>query len=503
MDLQELLGGDEAIIDGVLSEFLPLCAIPHPSRGEASIARYLARRLEERGWKVEEDSAYNLRVDIPAAPGREHVPLVALQGHTDMVCAVLRGSGWRPKSDPVAALRDGDTLRTDGRSSLGADCNMGNAAVLWLLTRPIPHGPLRLLLTAAEEVGLEGASRLDPAWLEGVRYLINTDGFKLGDLVVSSAGGRRETYTRPLNTVLRRGKTAFRLTFAGFLGGHSGYDINLGRANPLKLMALVLGELRDTVDYELADLAGGHGHNSIPMDCSAVIVIDEPFIPALGRAVAHISESLNSLYGRRDPKGRVELAEVPPPERVWTNACRDATLDLLSLLYTGVYAMHDTIPDRVSASSNLGMAAVEDGKIVVRTFLRCTIGFSEEIIAFQHARAARAAGFTQTYFGYPGWPGDDSNPLARRMSRIYRRLTGHRARITAVHVGLETSVLAAKKPDMVMVNTGPDIFNPHSTDEHVRLSSLPPYVRLLAATLAELAGESVGGAGVKPKRKKV
>src|SRR5699024_7076550 len=114
---------------------------------------------------------------------------------------------------------EGDLLRTDGRSSLGADCNMGNAAALWLLTRPIPHGPVRLLLTAAEEVGLEGASQVQDAWLKGISFLLNTDGFRLGDLVVSSAGGRRELYTRPLHTVLRRGTRAFRLSFHGFLGG--------------------------------------------------------------------------------------------------------------------------------------------------------------------------------------------------------------------------------------------------------------------------------------------
>jgi dipeptidase D len=78
------------------------------------------------------------------------------------------------------------------------------------------------------------------------------------------------------------------------------------------------------------------------------------------------------------------------------------------------------------------------------------------------------------------------------MARLYRRLTGQEARITAVHVGLETSVLSRKKPGLVMVNTGPDILDPHSVDERARLSSLPPYVRLLAATLAELAGEPLG-----------
>ena len=495
--LTALLGDDDAIIQGVLSEFLPLCAIPHPSRHEEAIARRLADLLSRRGWTVELDGAWNLRADLPGTPGLENAPLVAIQGHTDMVCAVRRGSGYRPEADPVRAVVEGDLLRTDGRSSLGADCNMGNAAALWLLTRPIPHGPMRLLLTAAEEVGLEGASQVQDAWLKGISFLLNTDGFRLGDLVASSAGGRRELYTRPLHTVLRRGTRAFRLSFHGFLGGHSGYDIHLGRANPIKLMALVLGELRETVEYELAELSGGHSPNSIPMECSAVITLDPQFIPALAQAAAHISGKRSSLYGRRDPDGRLSLTEVQPPERVWTAPCRDGTLDLLSLLYTGVYAMHDTIPDRVSASSNLGMVYTQEKEIVVRTFLRCTHDFSEEILAFQHARAARSAGFSLASHGYPGWPGDADDPLARAMARIYRRVNGHRARITAIHAGLEPSVLRAKNPDMRIVSTGPDIFNPHSTDEHVRLSSLPPYVRLLAAALEELALHPPGG-----KRKK-
>ena len=62
--------------------------------------------------------------------------------------------------------------------------------------------------------------------------------------------------------------------------------------------------------------------------------------------------------------------------------------------------------------------------------------------------------------------------------------------ITAVHIGLETSVLGAKNPDMVMVSTGPDILNPHSTDEHAPVAGVATYVRLLAATLEELSKET-------------
>lgn len=51
---------------------------------------------------------------------------------------------------------------------------------------------------------------------------------------------------------------AFELTLGGSLGGHSGYDINKGRANCNKLLTLLLGELRDELDYELAWFQGGH-----------------------------------------------------------------------------------------------------------------------------------------------------------------------------------------------------------------------------------------------------
>lgn len=480
---------DREIIDGVTARFLAMCRLPHGSWHEGALADALAGQFRDRGWSVSRDSVGNLRVDIPAAPGREGAPLTALQGHMDMVCAVAPGSGWDPLRDPVDARVEDGVLRTDGRSSLGADNNLGNAAVLYLLDQGTAHGPLRLLLTVAEEVGLQGARRVDPEWLAGVRYLINTDGFRLGQAVVSSAGGRRETYRKKLHTVPRNKPMAFELTLGGSLGGHSGYDINKGRANCNKLLTMLLGELRDELDYELAWFRGGHAHNAIPLEAKAVIAADRLAGPLLVRAVDRANRKLQTILCHTDPAVKLALREVPPPERVWQKGSRDSMLDLVSLLNNGVFAMHDTLPGQVSASSNVGRVLVNDNhEIEVNCFIRCAIGFSEEILGFQHARAARLTGFHTTVDSYPGWAGDGSNPLARRMSAIYRALTGQDMDITAVHIGLETSVLGAKNPDMVMVSTGPDILNPHSTDEHAPVAGLGTYVRLLARTLEELSG---------------
>lgn len=482
------LGDDKTVCDGVIRQFQAICAYPHGSWHEEPLVDYLEALCRSRGWTTIRDTYNNLRADVPATPGMERAPLVVLQGHTDMVCAVAPGSGYRPAEDPIVTAVEDGVLRSDRRSSLGADNNLGNAAVLYLLSRPVRHGPLRLLFTVAEEVGLQGAKRVDPAWLEGGRYLINTDGFTFGQAVISSAGGRRETYTKKLHTVPRAGGHAFAIRLSGFLGGHSGYDIHKGRGNAIKLLALFLGELREQVDYDLADFRGGHAHNAIPLEAEAVITADRAFAAPLAMAVERLRSNMARLFSHTDPDIQVSLREVPPPERVWNRGSRDSTLDLAALLYNGVFAMHDSLPGQVSASANLGRLYVNDRReIELDEFIRCAIDFSEEILGFQHARAAKLTGFHVQADSYPGWLGDADNPLARAMAKVYRRQTGGKLDITAVHVGLEPSVLGAKHPGLTMISSGPDIVNPHSTDEHAPIDTLAPYVRLLAGTLEELA----------------
>lgn len=487
--MDDLPKEDQAVIDGVVEEFLAMCRFPHGSWNEGALAGWLEGRFRARGWTVYRDGLNNLRADIPASPGLEGAPLVAVQGHLDMVCAVARGSGYDPERDPVTAFVSDGVLRTDGRSSLGADNNLGNAAAVYLLGRRFRHGPVRLLLTAAEEVGLRGAKEVDPRWLDGVAYLINTDGFQLGRAVISSAGGRREVFRKKLHTVPLNKPMAFELTLTGSLGGHSGYDIGKGRANSNKLLTVLLGELREELDYELAWFRGGHAHNAIPLEARAVITADRSAGPLLLRTAERANRGLQTILRHTDPGVRLELREVPPPERVWQNGSRDSMLDLVGFLHNGVFAMHETIPGQVSASSNVGRVFVNEHKeIEVDCFIRCAIGFSEEILGFQNARAAHVTGFHTQVESYPGWAGDGENPLARRMAAVYRRLTGREMEITAVHIGLEPSVLGAKNPAMVMVSTGPDILNPHSTEEHAPVAGLGVYVRLLKETLEELSG---------------
>lgn len=262
MTLLERLGGREAITRGIVHTFRILSRRPRPSRHEEAAGEELDAYLRGLGLSPVRDGAGNRMADVPPAPGRASAPRLILQGHLDMVCAVRPGSGWNPLADPVTVVVEGGFLRSDGRSSLGADNHLGNAAALWLLsTGAVNHGPLRLLFTTAEEVGLEGAKEVAPDWLAGAEYLLNTDGFHLGRAVVGSASGRRETWAAPLDAGPAPALPAWRLTLSGGRGGHSGDDINRGRANPIKLLAAFLAGLPGG---RIASLSGGLTHNAIP-----------------------------------------------------------------------------------------------------------------------------------------------------------------------------------------------------------------------------------------------
>lgn len=471
--LLERLGGRSTIARGVEAVFRRLSRHPHPShREEATREDYIAFLREELGAEPRTDQAGNLLCRLNATPGREGRPRLILQGHMDMVCA--SAGGFRPEQDAVTILNQDGFLRSDGRSSLGADNGLGNAAVLWLLsTGQVAHGPLSLLFTTAEEVGLAGAREVDTSWLSDGNCLLNTDGFHLGRAIVGSAGGRRETWTRPLETQAAPQLPAWRLTLTGGLGGHSGDDIHRGRANTIKLLTNYLAGLPGA---RLAALSGGMAHNAIPAQAQAVV-----FAPAQPDLTL-LREALEP-YGETDPGLTAECVRTEAPPQVWTPALQAHTLAFLSGLYHGVYAMDAAFPGTVGASANLGRVWTEENTLRISTFLRAARQQEEKELADRHEALARAHGFTGTVVSYPGWPGDRNNSLAASLDKVWRTQTGRGLDISAVHVGLEPSIFQAKVPGMVMASTGPDILDAHSVDERAPVDSLPDYVLLLAGLL--------------------
>ena len=282
-----------------------LIAIPRPSHEEDAAVAHVVGWAGARGYATRRDGAGNLVVQVPATPGREGAPTVILQGHLDIVCERDPASPYDPRAGRIHVVRDGDWLRADG-TTLGADNGVAIAAMMALAESDAPHGPLELLMTVAEEVGMAGAAELDPALIGG-GVLLNLDSEEDATLTVGCAGGA-DTFVRleaPREPV---GADALRVTVSGGRGGHSGGDIAAGRSNAIKLLARALS---GAPGVRIASLDGGSSRNAIPRDAVAVVVGDGDAIARAGaRRGGRVREDRPGRARRRRAGGRRRARRV-------------------------------------------------------------------------------------------------------------------------------------------------------------------------------------------------
>ncbi len=111
-----------------------------------------------------------------------------------------------------------------------------------LESKDLKHGPLEALITKDEETGMYGAFGLKPGTLNG-EILLNLDSEDEGELYIGCAGGMDVTATLEYKEVApEEGDIAIQVTLKGLRGGHSGLEINQGRANANKLLVRFLRE---------------------------------------------------------------------------------------------------------------------------------------------------------------------------------------------------------------------------------------------------------------------
>ena len=228
----------------VWAHFETLCRIPRPSKHEDALRDHLlawARaRAGSHGLRAEVDAAGNLIVRKPGTPGHEQAPMLALQGHLDMVTQKASGSTHDFLKDPIRVVIEDGWLRAP-ETTLGSDNGIGVALTLALLeSTDVPHGPLEALFTVDEEAGMGGAQGLAAGALQA-KLMLNLDTEEWGEFYLGCAGGQdvdvqRQHVAEPWPA----GHVAVTLRVSGLRGGHSGVNIHEERGNAIKLLVQML-----------------------------------------------------------------------------------------------------------------------------------------------------------------------------------------------------------------------------------------------------------------------
>lgn len=470
------------------SHFDRILATPRPSKKEDAMRAYVLEVAGRRGLASRSDAAGNLVVAVPASAGREGAALVVLQSHLDMVTEKNSGVEHDFDRDPIVPRRDGDWLYATG-TTLGSDNGIGVAAMLALAeAEDLVHGPLELLFTVEEEIGLLGASALDPALVSG-RTLLNLDTEEEGALYVGCAGGAGSELEIPIDRMFgAEGRVAVTVKVSGLLGGHSGVDIHLQRGNALAILARALYALWKEFQFEVASVTGGNLTNAIPREAEAVLRLAAGDQPAFGRALDAELERAKTELEKTDPGLAWSVAAAETGAEVWSAPATARILALLAALPHGVLRMSDAIPGLVETSTNF--ARVRSGQAALQVSMSNRSSVDSALRATQARMAAfaeLAGGEASQSEGYPGWQPDLDSRVLAVMRRVHQQVTGAEPKIQAIHAGLECGVLGAKLPGSDMISFGPQIEHPHSPDERVHIESVARFWKLLRAALEELA----------------
>ncbi|MDO5577442.1 MAG: aminoacyl-histidine dipeptidase, partial [Fibrobacter sp.] len=433
------------------------------------------------------DEAGNVLIKKEASRSKENCPTVVLQSHLDMVPQKNNDKVHDFLKDPIEPVISGEWVKANG-TTLGADDGIGVAAMLAILeSKDIEHGPLELLFTIDEETGMSGANGLSPKLLTGKKY-INLDSEDDGVFAVGCAGGINATGTMIYEQEkCDSAKCAYKLVVKGLRGGHSGIDINLGRANAVKLMNRLLFSASGIFDIKISEFCGGSARNAIPREAFAVVTVPECQRSQFESFVDKTGHIYKSEYISTDPDILVETSTVSVPDTVMSAKAQKRIIEAIYACPTGVIRMDQCVENLVETSTNLSFADCRNGKAVIKCLLRSSIDSVKNDLENSVFSALELAGFDVTFSGsYPGWRPDMSSELLDTLKTVYQNMYNKEPEIEAVHAGLECGIIGAHYPDMDMVSCGPTIQFPHSPDERVNIQSVKRFWDFLVSVLKQI-----------------
>lgn len=472
----------------VFEIFDQITKIPRPSKKEEKIRKYILDFAKEHGIDAHADEIGNVIMRKPATPGHENAPTVILQGHMDMVCE-SNDKSFDFENNPIETIVDGEWVRANG-TTLGADNGIGVAAALAIMTDDtLVHGPLEVLITMDEETGMTGANNLKKGELTG-SILINLDSEDDAEVFVGCAGGLDTVATFTYNrSYAPTDFHYFMLDVRDGLGGHSGGDIHLGRANANKLIARFLFNLMKKHEVAISEIDGGNLRNAIPRAAHVVFGVHtsrkEEVRIAFNQYVADIEREYNGL----ETTLKLNLESVDKPDFTIDHT---TTRNLILSLYCaphGVISMSRDLEGLVETSTNLASVKMKaDNKILVTTSQRSSVDSRKIDIVNQVEAVFTLAGAAVEHGeGYPAWTPNLDSTIMKLASDAYEELYGVRPAIKAIHAGLECSLFQQNYPGLDMVSFGPTLRDVHSPSERMHIPAVERFYQQLRRTLEKVA----------------
>ena len=471
----------------IWKNFYLLTQVPRPSGHLEKVQQFLLAWAKEHDIEAFKDGAENIVMRKPATHGMENRQTAVLQAHMDMVPQKVDESTHNFETDPIETYIDGEWVKAKG-TTLGADDGMGVAAIMAVMeSTDLVHGPLEALITADEETCMYGVNHLAADTLKG-DILLNIDNETMGEFVIGSAGGVN------INASLQykeekpeEGDVAVKVTLKNLRGGHSGLEINEGRANANKLMARFVRQAIKDDAACLASWNGGNMRNAIPRTAQVVLTLPAENLDDLKELAAYCQQVFADEFRGVEENICLGVETSPLPAGIVPEEIQDNLVDALMACHDGVLRNIPSIPSVVETSSNLGIVNIGEGTAKVLILARSSNETMMEYIQEMQESCFSMAGMKVEYGGqYGAWQPNFDSPITATMVEVYRNLFQEEARVQVCHAGLECSIIGGVYPKMDLVSFGPTLRSPHTPDERCLIPSVAKFWTFLKALLKEM-----------------
>ena len=475
----------------VFAFFEQLTKIPHGSGNTEQMSDFLISFAKERNLECRKDTVGNVIIKKNASVGYEEHKPVMIQGHMDMVLVKDPESQFDLSGQALELEINNDYL-TAKETSLGADDGIAVAYMLALLDgEHYIHPPLECIITVDEEVGMEGATALDLSDLNGKR-LINIDTEEEGEFVVSCAGGVRVTgefavFEEPF---LRDDtKLCIQFELIGLQGGHSGTEIDKGRANANVLMGKLMARLYREEKIALLSLSGGLKDNAIPIDAKMIICVDSKKQKCIEQISRDFIKNVKEEYKEIEPDLGLVMSVIEPNDKGFFVATEK--LEMLSVFFeqipNGVIRMSEELVGLVETSLNLGIIEMQENNLKITFAIRSSVAEQKEKLKLKITKLMELNGGNVSLYGdYPEWEYQKESELRKTMVRMYEEMYQKSPKILSIHAGLECGIIAKKIKNLDCISIGPDMKDIHTTKEVLSISSTKRVWEFLLKVLANL-----------------
>lgn len=467
----------------VFEIFEEISAIPRGSGYMDKISKYCVDFAEKCGLKSVRDDANNVIIYKGGSVGFEDKPPVILQGHLDIVWQKSPDSTIDFLNDGISLYREGDFLCARD-TTLGADNGIAVAMALSILEcSNIPHPPIEAVFTTDEEIGMLGAAKLDTSLLSSKRF-INLDSEEDDTITVSCAGGSDFKATLPLNRVKKFG-CGIKITLDGLKGGHSGVEINSHRVNANMLAGRLLNSLYE-FDFDIISVNGGNKINAITNHCVIELLCNsqdkltssaEQCINEIKREISYFEENFSAKFSHLEEK----------EYSVFDNEAKTDIIYSLLCVPNGVVEMSAEIEGLVETSLNLGILQTFDNSVEMQFALRSnkssSLRFLEEKLKGFFGKINAKI---KTGGHYPPWEYRENSPLKNLYIETYEELVGTKPNVLAIHAGLECAVFSSSIQNADCIAIGPTIFDAHTVNERLSISSTEKVYNILLKLLGKL-----------------